>query len=67
MGRLPEHHDSAYLRVLEKFLSKGYAPFRYGNLRFTYVCLHRDAEVAVSKMFWPEQSKTLYCFWYKAK
>jgi 23S rRNA-/tRNA-specific pseudouridylate synthase len=37
MGRLPEHHDSAYLRVLEKFPCKG-TPFRYGNLRFTYVC-----------------------------
>ncbi len=39
MGRLPEHHDSAYLRVLEKFpLAKVTLPFRYGNLRFTYVC-----------------------------
>ncbi|WP_291358775.1 MULTISPECIES: pseudouridine synthase [Acinetobacter] len=51
-GRLPEHHDSAYLRVLE----------RYPNAKITHrldmatsgilmFAKHRDAEVAVSKMF----------------
>ncbi|MFQ1045808.1 RNA pseudouridine synthase [Acinetobacter variabilis] len=51
-GRLPEHYDSAYLRVLE----------RYPNAKITHrldmatsgilmFAKHRDAEVAVSKMF----------------
>ena len=51
-GRLPEHHDSAYLRVLEK----------YPNAKITHrldmatsgilmLAKHRDAEVAISKMF----------------
>ena len=51
-GRLPEHHDSAYLRVLE----------RYPNAKITHrldmatsgilmFAKHREAEVAVSKMF----------------
>src|SRR5690606_20862324 len=51
-GRLPEHHDSAYLRVLE----------RYPNAKITHrldmatsgilmFAKHRDADVAVSKMF----------------
>ena len=51
-GRLSEHHDSAYLRVLE----------RYPNAKITHrldmatsgilmFAKHRDAEVAVSKMF----------------
>jgi tRNA pseudouridine32 synthase/23S rRNA pseudouridine746 synthase len=51
-GRLPEHHDSAYFRVLE----------RYPNAKITHrldmatsgilmFAKHREAEVAVSKMF----------------
>ncbi|WP_286715140.1 pseudouridine synthase [Acinetobacter sp. UBA2581] len=51
-GRLPEHHDSAYLRVLE----------RYPNAKITHrldmatsgilmFAKNREAEVAVSKMF----------------
>ena len=51
-GRLPEHHDGAYLRVLE----------RYPNAKITHrldmatsgilmFAKHREAEVAVSKMF----------------
>ncbi len=38
MGRLPEHHDSVFKGIGKVPFSKGYAPFRYGNLRFTYVC-----------------------------
>ncbi len=38
-GRLPEHHDSAYLRVLEKISKcKNYTSFRYGNLGYFNVC-----------------------------
>lgn len=51
-GRLPEHHDSAYLRVREQF-PKARITHRLdmatsGILMFAK---HRDAEVAVSKMF----------------
>lgn len=51
-GRLPEHHDSAYLRVLAKFphakITHRLDMATSGILMFAK---HRDAEVAVSKMF----------------
>lgn len=51
-GRLPEHHDSAYFRVLEKFphakITHRLDMATSGILMFAK---HRDAEVAVSKMF----------------
>lgn len=51
-GRLPEHHDSAYLRVVEKFpqakITHRLDMATSGILMFAK---HRDAEVAVSKMF----------------
>lgn len=51
-GRLPEHHDSAYLRVVERFpnakITHRLDMATSGILMFAK---HRDAEVAVSKMF----------------
>ena len=51
-GRLPEHHDSAYLRVLaiypEAKITHRLDMATSGILMFAK---HRDAEVAVSKMF----------------
>lgn len=51
-GRLPEHHDSAYLRVLERYpaakITHRLDMATSGILMFAK---HRDAEVAVSKMF----------------
>ena len=60
-GRLPEHHDSAYFRVLE----------RYPNAKITHrldmatsgiliFAKHREAEVAVSKMFQARTVKKNY-------
>lgn len=60
-GRLPEHHDSAYFRVLE----------RYPNAKITHrldmatsgilmFAKHREAEVAVSKMFQARAVKKNY-------
>ncbi|UIZ58132.1 RluA family pseudouridine synthase [Acinetobacter sp. SCLZS86] len=51
-GRLPEHHDSAYLRVLANYPQAKIAHrldmATSGILMFAK---HRDAEVALSKMF----------------
>ncbi|ANF82391.1 RNA pseudouridine synthase [Acinetobacter sp. NCu2D-2] len=51
-GRLPEHHDSAYLRVVEQFptakITHRLDMATSGILMFAK---HRDAEVAISKMF----------------
>ena len=51
-GRLVEHHDSAYFRVLEQFpnakITHRLDMATSGILMFAK---HRDAEVAVSKMF----------------
>ena len=51
-GRLPEHHDSAYYRVLDQFpeakITHCLDMATSGILMFAK---HRDAEVAVSKMF----------------
>ena len=51
-GRLPEHHDSAYLRVLEKYpnakITHRLDMATSGILMFAK---HRDAEAAISKMF----------------
>ena len=51
-GRLPEHHDSAYLRVVDQFpnakITHRLDMATSGILMFAK---HRDAEVAVSKIF----------------
>lgn len=51
-GRLPEHHDSAYLRVVAQYpnakITHRLDMATSGILMFAK---HRDAEVAVSKMF----------------
>lgn len=60
-GRLPEHFDSAYYRVLEKFpeakITHRLDMATSGILMFAK---HRDAEVAVSKMFQARTVKKKY-------
>ena len=60
-GRLPEHHDSAYLRVLAQFpnakITHRLDMATSGILMFAK---HRDAEVAVSKMFQARTVKKNY-------
>lgn len=60
-GRLPEHHDSAYLRVRAEFpearITHRLDIATSGILMFAK---HRDAEVAVSKMFQARQVQKHY-------
>lgn len=60
-GRLPEHHDSAYFRVLEQFpnakITHRLDMATSGILMFAK---HRDAEVAISKMFQARTVKKNY-------
>lgn len=60
-GRLPEHHDSAYLRVLAEYpnakITHRLDMATSGILMFAK---HRDAEVAVSKMFQARTVKKNY-------
>lgn len=60
-GRLVEHHDSAYYRVLERFpqakITHRLDMATSGILMFAK---HRDAEVAVSKMFQARMVKKHY-------
>jgi len=52
MGRLPEHQDSAYLRILEKHpLAKVTHRLDMATSGILMFAKHRDAEVAISKMF----------------
>lgn len=61
MGRLPEHQDSAYLRILDKHpnakVTHRLDMATSGLLMFAK---HRDAEVAVSKMFQARTVKKYY-------
>lgn len=61
MGRLPEHQDSAYLRVLDKYpaakITHRLDMATSGLLMFAK---HREAEVAVSKMFQARTVKKYY-------
>jgi tRNA pseudouridine32 synthase/23S rRNA pseudouridine746 synthase len=67
-GRLPEHQDSAYLRVLEKYpqakITHRLDMATSGILMFAK---HRDAEVAVSKMFQARTVKKNYMALVQAK
>ncbi|KGT47936.1 MULTISPECIES: RluA family pseudouridine synthase [Acinetobacter] len=60
-GRLPEHHDSAYLRVRDQIpdakITHRLDMATSGILMFAK---HRDAEVAVSKMFQARRVKKNY-------
>lgn len=57
MGRLPEHHDSAYLRILEKYpTAKVTHRLDMATSGILMFAKHRDAEVAISKMF---QARTI--------
>ena len=57
MGRLPEHQDSAYLRILEKHpTAKVTHRLDMATSGILMFAKHRDAEVAISKMF---QARTI--------
>lgn len=61
MGRLPEHQDSAYLRILEKFpTAKVTHRLDMATSGLLIFAKHRDAEVAVSKMFQARRVKKYY-------
>lgn len=61
MGRLPEHQDSAYLRILEKFpTAKVTHRLDMATSGLLMFAKHRDAEVAVSKMFQARRVKKYY-------
>lgn len=52
MGRLPEHHDSAYLRILARYpLAKVTHRLDMATSGILLFAKHREAEVAVSRMF----------------
>lgn len=60
-GRLPEHQDSAYLRILEKYpLAKVTHRLDMATSGILMFAKHRDAEVAVSKMFQARTVKKNY-------
>lgn len=57
MGRKPEHHDSAYLRILERYPSaKVTHRLDMATSGLLMFAKHREAEVALSKMF---QARTI--------
>ncbi|MCH7337272.1 RluA family pseudouridine synthase [Acinetobacter sp. NIPH 2699] len=61
MGRLPEHQDSAYLRILEKYpTAKVTHRLDMATSGLLMFAKHRDAEVAVSKMFQARTVKKYY-------
>jgi tRNA pseudouridine32 synthase/23S rRNA pseudouridine746 synthase len=61
MWRLPEHRDSAYLRILEKFpLAKVTHRLDMATSGILMFAKHRDAEVAMSKMFQARKVKKHY-------
>ncbi len=61
MGRLPEHQDSAYLRILEKFpQAKVTHRLDMATSGILMFAKHRDAEVAISKMFQARTVKKNY-------
>lgn len=61
MGRLPEHQDSAYLRILQKHpLAKVTHRLDMATSGILMFAKHRDAEVAVSKMFQARTVKKNY-------
>lgn len=52
MGRLPEHQDSAYLRILEQYpQAKVTHRLDMATSGILLFAKHRDAEVAMSKLF----------------
>lgn len=52
MGRLPEHHDSAYLRILVDYpAAKVTHRLDMATSGILMFAKHRDAEVAISRMF----------------
>ena len=61
MGRLPEHQDSAYLRVLAQYPSaKVTHRLDMATSGLLMFAKHRNAEVAVSKMFQARKVKKYY-------
>ena len=61
MGRLPEHQDSAYLRILAQFpTAKVTHRLDMATSGLLMFAKHRDAEVTVSKMFQARTVKKYY-------
>jgi tRNA pseudouridine32 synthase/23S rRNA pseudouridine746 synthase len=61
MGRLPEHQDSAYLRILAKYPhAKVTHRLDMATSGILLFAKHRDAEVAMSKLFQARQVKKYY-------
>lgn len=61
MGRLPEHQDSAYLRVLARYpLAKVTHRLDMATSGILLFAKHRNAEVAVSRMFQARTVKKYY-------
>ncbi|MEB3752873.1 pseudouridine synthase [Acinetobacter sp. MD2(2019)] len=61
MGRKPEHQDSAYLRILEQYpQAKVTHRLDMATSGILMFAKHRDAEVAVSKMFQARQVNKHY-------
>ncbi len=61
MGRLPEHQDSAYLRILEHYpQAKVTHRLDMATSGILMFAKHRNAEVAISKMFQARQVSKNY-------
>lgn len=61
MGRLPEHQDSAYLRILQSFpQAKVTHRLDMATSGILLFAKHRDAEVAMSKLFQARQVSKYY-------
>lgn len=61
MGRLPEHQDSAYLRILQDFpQAKVTHRLDMATSGILLFAKHRDAEVAMSKLFQARQVSKHY-------
>lgn len=62
MGRQPEHYDSAYWRILQQFpQAKVIHRLDMATSGILLFAKHRDAEVAMSKLFQARQVEKQYC------
>ncbi|AOA57518.1 RluA family pseudouridine synthase [Acinetobacter larvae] len=64
MGRLPEHQDSAYLRILAEYpAAKVTHRLDMATSGLLMFAKHRTAEVAISKLFQARQIEKQYIAW----
>ncbi|MDO4223086.1 MAG: pseudouridine synthase [Acinetobacter sp.] len=64
MGRLPEHQDSAYLRILQRIpLAKVIHRLDMATSGILLFAKHREVEVMMSKIFQARQVKKYYTAW----